>query len=69
MSEAGKEYNDKIAVDQNKGTELFEAPVQPGVDRSDTLHDFKQVSFSSLLSPLFFKYYMYICTDDFQQVL
>ena len=32
----------------NKRTELFHVPVDPGVDRIDTLHDFKRVSFSSL---------------------
>ena len=44
ISEAGQEYNEKIEVDPHKQTELFEVPAHPGVDRSDTLHDFKQVS-------------------------
>ena len=44
ISEAGEQYNEKIEVDPNKQTELFEVPAHPGVDRSDTLHDFKQVS-------------------------
>ena len=48
ISEAGEEYNEKIEVDPNKRTELFHVPVDPGVDRIDTLHDFKRVSFSSL---------------------
>ncbi|XP_078350565.1 uncharacterized protein LOC144639503 [Oculina patagonica] len=42
ISEAGEEYNEKIEVDPDKQTELFEVPAHPGVDRSDTLHDFKQ---------------------------
>ncbi|XP_078345519.1 uncharacterized protein LOC144631033 isoform X2 [Oculina patagonica] len=41
ISEAGEEYNEKIEVDPDKQTELFEVPAHPGVDRSDTLHDFK----------------------------
>ena len=44
ISEAGEEYNEKIEVDPNKRTELFQVPAHPGVDRSDTFHDFKQVS-------------------------
>ena len=44
IREAGQEYNEKIEVDPDKQTELFEVPAHPGVDRSDTLHDFKQVS-------------------------
>ena len=44
ISEAGEEYNENIEVDPNKRTELFQVPAHPGVDRSDTLHDFKQVS-------------------------
>ena len=44
ISEAGQEYNEMIKVDPHKQTELFEVPAHPGVDRSDTLHDFKQVS-------------------------
>jgi len=42
ISEAGEEYNEKIEVDPNKRTELFQVPAHPGVDRSDTFHDFKQ---------------------------
>jgi len=42
ISEAGEEYNEKIEVNPNKRTELFQVPAHPGVDRSDTLHDFKQ---------------------------
>lgn len=42
ISEAGEEYNENIEVDPNKRTELFQVPAHPGVDRSDTLHDFKQ---------------------------
>ena len=55
ISEAGEEYNERIEVDPNKRTELFQVPAHPGVDRSDTLHDFKQVSSLicfSLLTPL-----------------
>ena len=44
ITEAGVDYNEKIEVDPNKRTELFQVPSHPGVDRSDTLHDFKQVS-------------------------
>ena len=47
ISEAGQEYNEKIEVDRNKQTELFQVPAHPGVDRSDTLHDFKKVSYLS----------------------
>ena len=50
ISEAGEEYNEKIEVDLNKQTELFQVPAHPGVDRSDTLHDFKQVSYLGRLS-------------------
>ncbi|KAL9953595.1 hypothetical protein ACROYT_G041038 [Oculina patagonica] len=42
IREAGREYNEKIEVDPDKQTELFQVPAHPGVDRSDTLHDFKQ---------------------------
>ena len=49
ISEAGEEYNEKIEVDPNKRTELFQVPAHPGVDRSDTFHDFKQVSCLALL--------------------
>ncbi|KAL9957734.1 hypothetical protein ACROYT_G034670 [Oculina patagonica] len=42
ISEAGVKYKEKIEVDPNKRTELFEVPAHPGVDRSDVLHDFKQ---------------------------
>ena len=55
ISEAGEEYNERIEVNPNKRTELFQVPAHPGVDRSDTLHDFKQVSSLicfSLLTPL-----------------
>ena len=45
IREAGQEYNEKIVVDPDKRTELFQVPAHPGVDRSDTLHDFKQVSY------------------------
>ena len=45
ISEAGEKYNEKIEVDPDKQTELFEVPAHPGVDRSDVLHDFKQVRF------------------------
>ena len=51
-TKAGKEYNEKIEVEPNKRTELFEVPAHPEVDRSDTLHDYKPVSFSSLRSTL-----------------
>ena len=44
VSESGEEYNEKIEVDTDKQTELFQVPAHPGVDRSDVLHDFKQVS-------------------------
>ena len=43
IREAGEHYNERIEVDPNKQTELLEVPAHPGVDRSDTLHDFKQV--------------------------
>ena len=49
ISEAGEEYNEKIEVDPNKRTELFQVPAHPGVDRSDTFHDFKQVRYLTLL--------------------
>ena len=55
INEAGEEYNEKIKVDPNKRTELFQVPAHPGVDRSDTFHDFKQVSYLfSLSTPLIF---------------
>ena len=60
---AGEEHNEKMELDPNKQTELFEVPAHAGVpDRSDTLNDFKPVSFSSLLSPVIFKtiYYVYM---------
>ena len=44
VSESGEEYNEKIEVDTDKQTELFQVPAHPGVDRSDVLLDFKQVS-------------------------
>ena len=50
ISEAGQEYNEKIEVDRNKQTELFQVPAHPGVDRSDTLHDFKKVSYLTCAS-------------------
>ena len=43
ISESGEEYNETIEVDTEKQTELFQVPAHPGVDRSDVLHDFKQV--------------------------
>ena len=55
IREAGEEYNERIKVDPDKRTELFEVPAHPGVDRSDTFHDFKQVSCLlcfSLLTPV-----------------
>ena len=55
VGETGAEYNEKMKVDPNRQTELFQVLAHPRVDRSDTLHNFKQVSFSSLLSPLNFK--------------
>ncbi len=54
ISEAGEEYNEKIEVDPDKQTELFEVPAHPGVDRSDTLHDFKHVSYIILFSLLYY---------------
>ena len=63
VREDGEEYNEKMELDPNKRTELFEVPAHPGVaDSSDTLHEFKPVSFSSLLSLLIFKtiYYVYM---------
>ena len=70
VREAGEEYNKKIEVDQNEGTELSEIPAHPGVYRRDPLYDLKPVSFSSLLSTPIFKtvYYMYICADGFKRV-
>ena len=49
ISEAGEEYTEKIEVDANKRTQLFQVPAHPGVDRSDVLHDFKQVRFANIL--------------------
>ena len=49
ISEAGEEYNEKIEVDPDKRTEFFQVPAHPGVDRSDTFHDFKQVRCLTLL--------------------
>ena len=70
VGEAGEEYNENMEVDPNKRTELFEVAAHPGVDRSDALHDFKPVSFISLLSPILFskQFNMYICTDEFQKL-
>ncbi|KAJ7340044.1 ATP-binding cassette sub- F member 3 [Desmophyllum pertusum] len=42
ISEAGQEYIERIEVDEDKQTELFQVPAHPGVDRSDVLNDFKQ---------------------------
>ncbi|KAJ7340043.1 ATP-binding cassette sub- F member 3 [Desmophyllum pertusum] len=42
ISEAGQEYIERIEVDPDKQTELFQVPAHPGVDRSDVLNDFKQ---------------------------
>ena len=39
--EGGIGYTEKIEVDLEKQTELFQVPTHPGVDRSDVLHDFK----------------------------
>lgn len=39
--ETGKEYMERIEVNEKKQTELFQVPSHPGVDRSDVLHDFK----------------------------
>ena len=36
-------------MDEKKQTELFQVPAHPGVDRSDVLHDFKNVSYPSHL--------------------
>lgn len=44
VNESGEEYDEKIKVDTYKQTELFQVPAHPGVDRSDVLHDFKQVN-------------------------
>ena len=44
ISEGGTGYTEKIEVDLGKQTELFQVPTHPGVDRSDVLHDFKNVS-------------------------
>ena len=46
INEAGEEYNEKIEVNPENQTELFEVPAHPGVDRSDVLHDFKAVRFA-----------------------
>ena len=43
VTESGEEYNETIEVDTQKQTEVFKVPAQPGVDRSDVMHDFKQV--------------------------
>ena len=52
VREAGEEYNKKIEVDQNEGTELFKIPAHPEAYGRDSLNDFKPVGFSSLLSSL-----------------
>ena len=67
VGEVGEEYNEKTKVDPNKRTELFHVRAHPGVDRSDTLHDFKQVRFSSLRSPLIFKTIYYVYTLSFYE--
>ena len=46
ISESGEKYTERIEVNRDKNTELFQVPAHPGVDRSDILHDFIQVSFS-----------------------
>ena len=43
VTESGEEYNETIKVDTQKQTEVFKVPAHPGVDRSDVMHDFKQV--------------------------
>ena len=43
VTESGEEYNETIEVDTQKQTEVFKVPAHPGVDRSDVMHDFKQV--------------------------
>lgn len=57
ISESGENYTQKIEVNQVKNTALFEVPAHPGVDRSDVLHDFNQVSFSVDEFLLNFHYY------------
>ena len=47
VTESGVEYNETIEVDTQKQTEVFKVPAHPGVDRSDVMHDFKQVGGSS----------------------
>lgn len=42
ISESGEKYTERIEVNRDKNTELFEVPAHPGVDRSDVLHDFNQ---------------------------
>ncbi|XP_022807323.1 uncharacterized protein LOC111344359 [Stylophora pistillata] len=42
ISESGVKYTERIEVDQNKNTELFQVPAHPGVDRGDILHDFNK---------------------------
>ena len=37
VSEAGEEYNEKMEIDPNKRTELFQVPARPEVDGSDSL--------------------------------
>ena len=64
IGDAGEESKE-TEEDPNKRAELFEVPVQPGVDRRDTLQDSKQVIFSFLLSALIFqKNAMYIWRDN-----
>lgn len=42
ISESGEKYTERIEVNRDKNTELFQVPAHPGVDRSDVLHDFNQ---------------------------
>ena len=57
ISESGEKYTERIEVNRDKNTELFQVPAHPGVDRSDVLHDFNQVSFSVDEFSLNFHYY------------
>lgn len=50
ISESGEKYTERIEVDQDKNTELFQVPAHPGVDRADILHDFNQ-NLTMLRSP------------------
>ena len=42
IREGGEEHNEKMELDPNKRTELFEVLAHPGVDSSDTLHNSNQ---------------------------